>query len=128
MEVHIRRVLAGCFPFGALSHIGWLIKHHDPFYYGPAPAWAIWFWYILSGLDFGVWWLMLTRPRAGILAGMALMAVSLMVNWTQFPTFEYGPNPVLWGLTLFGLIMWTVGPWLLYMNAQKKTVANEDCS
>jgi len=43
---------------------------------------------------------------------MGLMAISLWVNWTQFPTFEFGPNPVLWGLTVFGILMWGLGPWL----------------
>lgn len=119
MERKITRFLAWCFPFGALSHVWWLFKHQDPFYYGPAPSWAVWFWYILSGLDLVVCWLMLTRPRLGIPAGMALMAVSLWVNWTQFPTFEYGPNLVLLGLTAFGVAMFILGPWLLIKRAHQ---------
>lgn len=101
------------FVFGALSHFGWLIWHQDPFYYGPAPSWAVWFWYGLSILDFIEAWLLLRHPKVGIGLGMAMMAFSLFINWTQFPTFDYGPNPVLWGLTLFGIIMLISGPIML---------------
>jgi hypothetical protein len=36
----------------------------------------------------------------------------LLVNWTQFPTFEYAFNWVLIGLTLFGVIVFASAPWL----------------
>lgn len=39
------------------------------------------------------------------------MAVSLAVNWV-FPTFGYGINLVLIGLTQFGLFVFAVTPWL----------------
>jgi hypothetical protein len=33
------------------------------------------------------------------------MTVTLAVNWTQFPTFEFGFNYVLIGLTAFGFLV-----------------------
>lgn len=55
--------------------------------------------------------LLLNRPRAGLAAAAVTMAVSLAVNWV-FPTFEYGINLVLIGLTQFGLFVFAVTPWL----------------
>lgn len=107
-----RVVLAFGFIFGALSHIGWVIAHGDAWYHGPGPAWAPWFWYSLCVVDFGVCWLLLAAPRAGIAAGVAVMIVSLWVNWTQFPTFEVKFNYVLLGLTIFGVILFAAAPWL----------------
>jgi hypothetical protein len=40
------------------------------------------------------------------------MTVTLIVNWTQFPTFEFGFNYVLVGLTVFGVIVFAAAPWL----------------
>ncbi len=108
----LRVVLAWGFVFGALSHIGWVIVHGDIWYRGPAPEWAPFFWYGLCLVDPVVCWLLLKRPRLGVIAGVVVMAVSLLVNWTQFPTFEFQFNYVLIGLTVFGVIMFATAPWL----------------
>jgi|CXWL01.1.fsa_nt_gi hypothetical protein len=47
----VRLLFAAGFVFGALSHFGW-VAVHGVFYHGPAPAWAVWFWYGLCALDF----------------------------------------------------------------------------
>lgn len=107
-----RILIAAGFVFGALSHFGWVIAHGDVFYRGPAPAWAVWFWYGLCALDFVIAWLLLARPRPGLALGAGVMAVSLWVNWTQFPTFEYKFNYVLLGLTAFGAIYAAMLPYL----------------
>jgi hypothetical protein len=112
-----RVVLAFGFVFGAVSHIGWVIMHGDLWYHGPGPAWAPWFWYGLCVVDLGVCWLMLKTVRAGVIVGVLTMVVSLAVNWTQFPTFEFQFNYVLIGLTLFGIIMFAAAPWLWARSA-----------
>jgi hypothetical protein len=106
-----RVVLAAAFPFGAISHMGWVFVH-GWFYYGPAPPWAVWFWYTLCILDFFIAWAILARPRFGLGLGLTLMAITLLVNWTQFPTFEYQFNVVLLGLTSFGIALAALAPWL----------------
>lgn len=106
-----RVALAACFPLGALGHFLWVGKH-GLFYHGPAPAWAVVFWYGLCAVDFVVAALMLTRPRAGLALGLATMAYSLWVNWTFFPTFEFGFNLVLVILTVFGVLLAALAPWL----------------
>jgi hypothetical protein len=108
----VRVVLAWGFVFGAVSHFGWLWQNGSLLYHGPAPEWAVWFWFGVCAVDPVVFWLMLTRPRAGIGMGVATMVVTLAVNWTQFPTFEYGFNWVLIGLTVFGLTVFATAPWL----------------
>jgi hypothetical protein len=107
-----RVVLAWGFVFGAVSHFGWLWVNGSLFYYGPAPPWAVWFWFGVCAVDFVVFWLMLAHPRAGIALASVTMIVTLVVNWTQFPTFEYYFNWVLLGLTAFGVIVWVTAPWL----------------
>lgn len=107
------RVLLGWgFVFGCVSHFGWLWANGSLFYHGPAPAWAVWFWFGICAVDLLVFWLMLAHPKAGIALGLVTMATTLTVNWTQFPTFEYTFNWVLLGLTLFGVIMFASAPWL----------------
>lgn len=108
----LRVVLAFCFPLGALLHIGWVIAHRDFFYHGPAPGWAVWFWYSLCVVDLAVCWLLLTRPRIGIAAALATMALALFVNWTYFPTFEVKFNYVLIGLTAFGVLVALTAAWI----------------
>ncbi len=107
-----RVVLAWGFVFGAVSHVAWTLVNGDLWYYGPAPSWAPWFWYGICLVDLVVFWLLLKRPRAGIALAVATMVTTLIVNWTQFPTFEYTFNWVLIGLTLFGVIVFAVAPWL----------------
>lgn len=107
-----RVVLGGGFVFGAVSHVGWLWVNGSAFYHGPAPEWAVWFWYGICAVDFVVCWLLLVHPRAGVAMGVATMITTLIVNWTQFPTFEYTFNWVLIGLTLFGMAMFALAPWL----------------
>lgn len=108
----VRTVLAFCFPLGAALHIGWVIAHRDFFYHGPAPAWAVWFWYGLCAVDLVVCWLLLAKPRVGVVAAVLTMAVSLFVNWVYFPTFELKFNYVLIGLTVFGAIVAVTSAWL----------------
>lgn len=105
------RLMAVGFPLGALGHFWWVWKH-GLLYHGPAPAWAVGFWYGLCAVDVLVCLLLLTQPRAGLVLAVATMAVSLLVNWICFPTFEYGINWVLIGLTTFGLWVFAVTPWL----------------
>lgn len=107
-----RVVLAFGFPMGALLHVAWLIYHGDLFYHGPAPEWAVWFWYALCVVDFMVCWLMLTHPRLGVVAAALTMLTTLVVNWTQFPTFEFQFNYVLIGLTAFGAVVALTAGWL----------------
>lgn len=107
-----RIVLAWGFVFGAVSHFGWLWLNGSLLHHGPAPAWAVWFWFAICAVDFVVFWLMLAHPRPGVALGVATMIVTLTVNWTQFPTFEYTFNWVLIGLTVFGVIMLATAPWL----------------
>ncbi len=109
--VLVRRIIAVSFPLGALGHFWWLGKH-GLLYHGPAPAWAVWFWYGLCAVDFVVCALLLTRPRPGLILAVATMIVSLSVNWLCFPTFENGSNLVLVGLTIFGLGLFAATPWL----------------
>jgi len=59
-----------------------------------------------------LFWLLLKRPREGIALAVATMITTLIVNWTQFPTFEYTFNYVLIGLTVFGVIVFATAPWL----------------
>ena len=108
----LRVVLAWGFVFGAVSHVGWVIYHGDIWYYGPAPSWAPWFWYGICVVDLVVFWLLLARPRLGLIGAVTTMSVTLIVNWTQFPTFEFGFNYVLVGLTVFGVIVFAAAPWL----------------
>lgn len=108
----VRIVLAWGFVFGAVSHFGWLWLNGDLLHHGPAPEWAVWFWFAVCAVDFVVFWQMLVRPRRGVTLGVATMIVTLTVNWTQFPTFEYTFNWVLIGLTVFGVIMFASAPWL----------------
>lgn len=107
-----RVMLAGGFIFGALSHFAWVGVHGDFWYYGPAPSWAPFFWYGICAVDFIVAWLLLARPRTGIALSFATMATTLVVNWTQFPTFQFVFNYVLIGLTIFGVIVFVTAPWL----------------
>ncbi len=107
-----RVLLAFGFPLGAILHFAWLIRHGDPFYHGPAPEWAVWFWYALCAVDLVVCWLMLTRPRAGVVAAALTMLTTLVVNWTQFPTFEFAFNYVLIGRTVFGVVVALTAGWL----------------
>ena len=109
--VVVRKLMAVSFPLGALGHFWWVWKH-GLLYYRPAPAWAVWFWYGLCAVDVLVCLLLLTRPRTGLVLAVATMAVSLGVNWVCFPTFEFGFNGVLIGLTAFGLGVFAVAPWL----------------
>ena len=108
----VRIVLAWGFVFGAVSHVGWVIVHGDFWYHGPGPEWAPWFWYGICLIDFVVFWLLLKRPKAGIVAAVATMIATLIVNWTQFPTFEFTFNYVLIGLTVFGVIVFATAVWL----------------
>ena len=108
----LRVVLAWGFVFGAVRHVGWVIYHGDVWYYGPAPSWAPWFWYGICAVDLVVFWLLLARPRWGLIGAVATMIVTLAVNWTQFPTFEFGFNYVLIGLTVFGAFVFAAAPWL----------------
>jgi len=107
-----RIVLAWGFVFGAVSHFGWVIYHGDFWYHGPGPRWAPWFWYSVCAIDLLVFWLLLTRPRVGLACGLLTMILTLTVNWTQFPTFEFGFNYVLIGLTVFGVIVLATMAWL----------------
>lgn len=109
--VVVRKLMAISFPLGALGHFWW-VAQHGLLYHGPAPAWAVWFWYGLCVVDVVVCALLLARPRTGLLLAATTMAVSLWVNWTCFPTFENGFNWVLVGLTMFGLWVFIVTPWL----------------
>lgn len=108
----VRVVLAWGFIFGAISHVGWVIYHGDFWYHGPGPSWAPWFWYGVCLVDFGVYWLLMTRPRIGVATSVVTMVTTLWVNWTQFPTFEFGFNYVLIGLTVFGVVALAAAPWL----------------
>jgi hypothetical protein len=108
----IRIWLAWGFVFGAASHVGWVIAHGDFWYYGPAPSWAPWFWYGVCLVDLVVFWLLLSRPRMGIVLAVITMIATLSVNWTQFPTFQFAFNYVLIGLTVFGVIVFATAPWL----------------
>lgn len=81
------------------------------------PSWAILFWYGLCAVDFVVAWVMLASPRFGLALGLAVMAFGLWVNWTFFPTFEFGPNFVLLILTAFGATLAVLTPWL-WSNSQ----------
>jgi hypothetical protein len=56
--------------------------------------------------------MLLTRPRPGIALSVATMITTLVVNWTQFPTFQFVFNYVLIGLTLFGVVVFVAAPWL----------------
>jgi hypothetical protein len=97
---------------GCVSHFGWLWANGSLLYHGPSPAWAVWFWFGVCAVDLVVFWLVLAHPHAGVAPGVATMATTLVVNWTLFPTFEYGFNWVLIGLTVFGVIVFAAAPWL----------------
>jgi hypothetical protein len=107
----VRCIFAACFPLGAFGHFWWVWRH-GLLYHGPAPPWAVVFWYALCAADFVIAWLLLTRPRLGLLAGLATMAYSLWINWAFFPTFQFGFNGVLVGLTAFGVALAATTPWL----------------
>ena len=108
----LRVALAFGFLFGALSHFGWLAAHGSLLYHGPAPEWAVAFWFALCLIDFAMLWLLINQPKPGIIAACGIMAVSLAVNTLCFPTFEFGFNYVLVGLWLFGLLVFVSAPWL----------------
>ena len=115
-----RVVFGFSFPLGAFLHFGWL-GVHGLLYHGAAPAWAVTFWYSLCAVDFVVAWLMLTHPRIGIALGCAVMAFSLWVNWSFFPTFQLHFNYVLIGLTSFGVALAACAPWM-WMRARWRWV------
>lgn len=119
-----RVLLAWGFVFGAISHFGWLWVNGSLWYRGPAPEWAVWFWFGVCTVDFVVFWLMLAHPRAGVALGVATMITTLTVNWTQFPTFEYTFNWVLLGLTAFGIIVFALAPWLWRKSRWKLSQAS----
>lgn len=77
-----------------------------------APAWAASFRFAACAVDLVVVWLMLAHPRAGVALGVGTMATTLVVNWTQFPTFAYGSNWVLIGRTVSGVIVFMKAPCL----------------
>ena len=117
----VRVFMAVCFPLGAALHFVWLWQNGDLMYRGPAPEWAPAFWFAVCAVDFVVCWALLTRPRLGLRIASATMAVTLWVNWTQFPTFQYKFNWVLIGLTAFGVFVFAVSPWLwLKLNASSE--------
>ncbi|HVY87879.1 MAG TPA: hypothetical protein VG942_03375 [Hyphomonadaceae bacterium] len=107
-----RVVLAWGFIFGAVSHIGWVIVHGDVWYHGPGPVWAPVFWYSICVIDLIVYWFLLHRPRVGLVMSVLTMITTLIVNWTQFPTFQFTFNYVLIGLTVFGVIVFGTVTWL----------------
>jgi len=107
------RVILGVgFLFGAVSHFGWLWVNGSSLVSrsGARMGGVVLVWN--RAVDFVVFWLLLAHPRAGVAMGVATMVTTLSVNWTQFPTFEYTFNWVLIGLTLFGVVMFTLAPWL----------------
>ncbi|HEY3814901.1 MAG TPA: hypothetical protein VGL66_16910 [Caulobacteraceae bacterium] len=104
-------IVAAGFPMGAFGHFWWISKH-GLLYHGPAPGWAVWFWYSLCAVDFVVCALLLKLPRVGLIAALATMAYTLTINWTCFPTFAFGFNYVLIALTVFGVAVAAVTPWL----------------
>ncbi|MFZ4687189.1 MAG: hypothetical protein ACOYMK_16455 [Hyphomonadaceae bacterium] len=77
-----------------------------------APAQAASFWFAVCAVDLVVSSLMLANPCAGVAPGMAMMATTPVVNWTQFPTSAYGFNRVLIGRTVSGVIVFMTAPWL----------------
>lgn len=114
----VRALFAVGFTLGALGHFQYvwrngLTYHHD------RPAWAVWFWYSLCAADAAVTSLLLTRPRPGLLAGNALLAVSLTVNWFVFDRYRGGFDRTLTGLTAFGAAFALFTPWLWRRSAQK---------
>jgi hypothetical protein len=108
----VRVAMAFGFPVGAILHFVWLFQNGSMMFHGPAPEWATWFWFIVCGVDVVVCAALLMRPRLGLRLAFATMAVVMYVNWTQFPTFEYGFNYVLVGLTVFALFVFATAPWL----------------
>jgi hypothetical protein len=111
-----RAGFAAGFCFGALSHFWW-VSVHGLFYHFERPAWAVAFWYVLCAFDFLAAGLLLRRPRAGLVVGNAVMAVSVSVNLLVFPSFEHGFNPIAAGLTAFGLLLAACSPWLWRASA-----------
>ena len=107
----LRLLFALGFPLGALSH-GWYVYRFGWLGHPERPAWAPWFWYGLSAADFAVAALLVARPRAGLVAGNALMAASLTVNWFVFDSFARGFNGVVFVLTSFGAAFAGATPWL----------------
>jgi len=107
-----RVVIAFCFPLGAVLHVLWVWRHGDIMYHGVAPPWAVWFWYSLCVIDFSVCWLLLARPRAGIVAALAVMAYTSFVNLRFFPTFEFQFNYVLIGLLAFTVLVFCSARWI----------------
>ena len=72
----VRAGLAWGFVFGCVSHFGWLWLNGSLLYHGPAPEWAVWFWFGVCAIDIVVFWLMLAQPRAGSrIAGFPALAV-----------------------------------------------------
>ena len=106
-----RGAFAAGFCFGALSHFWWVYEH-GLLYHFERPDWAPAFWYSLCAVDFVVAWLLVQRPRAGLVLGNATMAVSVAVNLLVFPSFEHGFNPIAAGLVVFAVLLAAATPWL----------------
>ena len=112
----LRLLFALGFPLGALGHF-WYVWKHGLLHHFERPAWAVWFWYALCAIDLAVCALLLTRPRWGLLAGNAAMAVSLWVNLLVFDSFRHGFNLVVAILVVFGLGLAACTPWLWRRSA-----------
>lgn len=99
------------FPLGAIGHFLWVAKY-GLWYHHERPEWAPVFWYALCVLDFVAGWLLIRRPRPGLVLGNAMMATTVFVNLAVFPSFAHGFNAVPVGLTLFGVALACATPWL----------------
>ena len=107
----VRLLLAAGFPAGALGHFWWVWKH-GLLHHFERPAWAVWFWYGLCAVDVVVAAVLALRPRAGLVLGNAVMAVTLYVNLFVFASFEHGFNLVVAILVVFGVVLAGLTPWL----------------
>ena len=107
----VRDFFAAGFPLGAIGHFFWVGKH-GLWYHFERPDWAPVFWYVLCALDFLAGWLLIRRPRLGLILGNAMMATTMFVNLAVFPSFAHGFNVVAVGITAFGIALACATPWL----------------
>ena len=115
-DLALRVLLAGGFLIGATTHAASIAKY-GLFAQAGHPLWKRVFWDSLLLLDPLAAALLIWRPRAGIVLGLAIMAADLSINWTSAP-FQLAAFQ-LTIQTLFGVALLAMTPYL-WRNAAAK--------
>jgi hypothetical protein len=102
LDLILRLLLAAGFLVGTTTHAIWITRY-GVFQHHGFPLWKNIFWDSLLLLDPMAAALLIWRPRAGLVLGLAIMAADLAINWTSFEFATGGFALTL--QTLFGLAL-----------------------